>query len=67
MIYWLCVIQSQTEKEDDFNKVSEQLRLNPNQRLSPSFDVSITIEAIQKDENAVFLAVILITEINNQN
>lgn len=62
----MSVIQSQTEKEDEFKKVSEQLRLNPNRRLSPSFDVPIAIEAIQKDENAVFLAVILITEINNQ-
>lgn len=40
--------------------VVDELRSDPIKRLTPSFNVPVAIEAIEKNKKAVFLAVITI-------
>ena len=56
-----CVMYKQHHNSDGgFKLVVNELRSDPIKRLTPPFNVPVAIEAIVKNDKAVFLAVIII-------
>lgn len=55
-----CVMWQNHNSDSGFKLVVDELRSDPIKRLTPSFNVPVAIEAIEKNKKAVFLAVITI-------